>query len=368
MISVELQTGKMRNWQIVKEQIDLVLAQGKQIPSNKALEKLTPLDRTQIGTAKGYLRRMHLLDHPDSKETSRVISEGVIIAMGGKRYMYKGYADMGMSAVEIHHALYLDLNLDVDSGHIGNTVGKARKANPDLTEEERTERGGYRRLTEAERAIIRNTVPYATDEENRNRVRYWLPIRDFVFTNLVSGSFPFRRYHWIDMIGLCQQVGPANGNVSIDGEAITAYVASLERMIKPRHQFVAALDQVTRSLVTRLSISLEQALRLKEADRIIELREYIYNNFVEEDATRKTFKSVKDVIKRVDSMQISLVEKERLLRCLFWEEKGATSYGRFFGVPKESIWQSLKDLIDGDMDDLHAQYDRLLPPEPKAKN
>ncbi len=92
--------------------------------------------------------------------------------------------------------------------------------------------------------------------------------------------------------------------------------------------------------------------------------EYFKSNFVTEDdkTNEKRLEQHEDIIIRIDSMSLSLAEKEKLFRCLFWEKMGGKKYAEFFGVPNEELLKHLNRMLDGDdLEDLRNQYDNLYP-------
>lgn len=271
-------------------------------------------------------RKLNLLPDPTPENTRRRSRVSGSLSRGGKGLVLERYAFM--TGEEAYLAL---------SGKLGEEkaeeMGLDEKSVGRILSKQRT-RDGIKRTDEEKK--FGHKLVHEPKEVKRGRALFWTRVVDLLEQQGVNS--PTNRMVWIDIWQRAEDV--------MDGARLV-----VDRLAQGR----------------RLYFVVQQILEGETQVLKSSLSAHIRNNFVADEKNEKVFKGFRETIDRVDSMPLTLAEKERLLRCLFWEEKGATSYGRFFGVPKESIWQSLKDLIDGDMDDLHFQYDNLLPPEPKEK-
>lgn len=294
------------------------------LPPNRIIGEALNLSRMQAASAIGYLRREKGLFLSTDSDSLKRLREAQIIARGGKWYKIKSYAYMRMVQSEICLAHSLDRGEEVDLLSVSRQLRNARSSR-EITG-----------LTADERLDLSMSVYRASEDQRRDSVALWLKVRDVlrergIVPNLSS------RIEWRFLIRELAMVRE---------ETYEKEVIGSER------------------LLSRLSEEQQDKLRpFVEVIRGVTLMGHIRANFVDGNNGKKTNKVFKDsanTIKRIDSLSLVVADKERLFRCLFWEEKGASAYARFFNVPKEKLWQNLKDLIDDDMDELHARYDSLV--------
>lgn len=349
------------NVDLMYEYAKILQSQGRILPPNKVISDDlrdllgVQLKASQIGTALERVRRSRIKVTPEVLKFDGTNNRKNRAIMHGKGDIWPSvepYVNLQMSPREIHWAILLHDERDVPVRSIYNALFHRRTRN-DLQPSTILEKDSFRR-----------TVNYATEQQLQARVRVWLVLKDFVFNDLGAKHVPFRRYDWLDMIDLSHRGSLDSAqDVAIDQETVISYVASLERLIEPRQQLIQAVGRVGRSLLRRFAIGLEEAIAFKEAEKRTELWNYVNSNFVNAEKgskKRKVTKPTEKIIRRIDSLPLSLEQKVRLFKCVYWEEETPKKYGKFFGVPDGKVWQNVRDLIDGDMDDLHAMYDLNL--------
>lgn len=305
------------------EKLTLPIIDDSKVPPAAEVAPFVNLPVQRIAVTMGNMRKgKHPLLPPAIPENTRHrLSVGVSASRGGKWSVLQRYSFMAPEEADFALQEILGAKRQVQLGlSINNIRGVLTKHAV----------AGHIKHTDEERKSIHGTI-HESRETKRGRAIFWAIVIELLEEQGINR--PTNRMVWIDIWKRAEDVN--------DGVTLV-----IERMAEGQ----------------RLQSSIQQLLE-RELDS---LWGHVQQKFLSgADMDGKKLNGLKEVIDRIDSMSLTLEEKERLFRCIFWEEKGAKAYAGFFGVPKEKLWQNLKDLIDVDMDQLHARYDSLLPVEEK---
>lgn len=292
------------------------------IPSAAEIAPEVDLTVRRTSEAIANLRRIRkgqesLLPPADPENTSRRASTSLSIFNGGKWLTLKRYS---FCAPEEAYQALVDRLGEERLREMGLSIQSIRRMLP------KHSKAGPLKHTEEETRSIHKTIK-EPKEIKRGRAIFWARVIDALEQQNINSLT--NRMVWMDIWRRSEDVA--------DGvKLVVKRMSEGQKLIAVLQQFIES-RQVADSLLGYVR------------------REYLGNS----EGKEKKLNGLKEIIQRIDSLPVSLTDKVRLFQCIVWEERGAKAYGEFFGIAKEKVWQSLKKLIDGDMDQLHAQYDSL---------
>lgn len=267
----------------------------------------------------GVLRTLGLLPPPKPENTRRRATVSGSLSRGGKWLELERYSFM--SPEEADFAL-------------GEKLGEEKKSEMGLDKASirrlltKHTVAGHIKRTDEERESIFLTI-HESKEVKRGRAIFWVRLANLLDQQGIKS--PDNRVIWVDIWRRAENV---NNGVRL----VVERLAQGQRL----HSVVQQILE-TQAVTSSLSAHLR-------------------NNFVADEKDKKVFKEFRGTIDRVDSMSLTLAEKEKLFRCLFWENKGGEEYSKFFMVPSDKLRKDLGNLID-EVEQLRLMYGSLWPDE-----